>query len=97
MKKALILLIFASLSIFNADAQKKVPDTHKTNNEQKYRRTEIVLPVVKGLNCYKADLHVHTIYSDGEVTPRQRVREGERYIYKDRLRCYGRGILSAIL
>ena len=75
MKKALILLIFASLSIFNADAQKKVPDTHKTNNEQKYRRTEIILPVVKGLNCYKADLHTHTIYSDGDMTPRQRVRE----------------------
>lgn len=39
------------------------------------KRTEIVLPQVKGYNIYKADLHVHTIYSDGDVTPRERVME----------------------
>ena len=38
-------------------------------------RTEIILPQVKGYNIYKGDFHVHTIYSDGEVTPRERVRE----------------------
>lgn len=38
-------------------------------------RTEIVLPQVGGYNIYKADFHVHTIYSDGEVTPRERMRE----------------------
>lgn len=75
MKKILLLLAFAGLCIFNADAQKKVPDTHKTCNEQTYRRTEIILPQVNGFNSYKADLHVHTIYSDGDITPRQRVRE----------------------
>ena len=39
------------------------------------KRTEIVLPQVNGYNIYKADLHVHTIYSDGDVTPRERVME----------------------
>ncbi len=38
-------------------------------------RTEILLPKVKGYTLYKADFHVHTIYSDGNVTPRARVEE----------------------
>ena len=38
-------------------------------------RTEIILPQIKGYNTYKGDFHVHTIYSDGEVTPRERMRE----------------------
>ena len=75
MKRSLLIALFIAIVTTAAIAQKKVPDTHRTNNEQKYRRTEIVIPKVNGFNCYKADLHVHTIYSDGEVTPRQRVRE----------------------
>lgn len=38
-------------------------------------RTEIYIPQVNGFNVYKADLHVHTICSDGRVTPDYRVRE----------------------
>ena len=38
-------------------------------------RTEIILPKIKDYNIYKADFHVHTIYSDGNVTPRERVME----------------------
>ena len=38
-------------------------------------RTNFVLPSVDGLNCYTADLHVHTIFSDGEVSPEERVKE----------------------
>lgn len=38
-------------------------------------RAEIILPQVNGYNVYKADLHMHTIYSDGDVTPEFRVRE----------------------
>ncbi|MBQ5647631.1 MAG: histidinol-phosphatase [Alistipes sp.] len=77
MKRFLILLALVGLCAFNAKAQKetKIPDVHSTLPEQQKRRTEIILPQVKGYNCYKADLHVHTIYSDGEITPRQRVRE----------------------
>lgn len=39
-------------------------------------RHEIILPEVNGYHIYKADLHVHTIYSDADVTPELRVREG---------------------
>ena len=39
-------------------------------------RTEVVLPVqVNGFNVYKADLHSHTIYSDGQVLPIFRIKE----------------------
>lgn len=43
--------------------------------DKRVPRTEIILPQVNGYNIYKADFHVHTIYSDGEVTPRERMRE----------------------
>ena len=78
MKKFLLLLTLIAVGLLDANAQKAtktIPDVHQTCKEQKYRRTEIILPEVQGYNCYKADLHVHTIYSDGEITPRQRVRE----------------------
>lgn len=38
-------------------------------------RKEFVLPEVNGYKVLKADLHSHTIYSDGSVTPEYRVRE----------------------
>ena len=38
-------------------------------------RTDFILPQVDGLNCYTADLHVHTIFSDGDVSPAERVKE----------------------
>ena len=41
-------------------------------------RTEIIIPKIKGMNAYKADLHIHTIYSDGDVTPDMRVIEAWR-------------------
>lgn len=41
-------------------------------------RTEIIIPQVNGYNVYKADLHVHTICSDGRMTPGHRVKEAWR-------------------
>lgn len=38
-------------------------------------RAEMILPQVKGYNIYKADLHVHTVYSDGDVSAKGRVTE----------------------
>ena len=29
------------------------------------QRAEMILPQINGYNIYKADLHVHTFYSDG--------------------------------
>lgn len=38
-------------------------------------RKEIVMPQVGGYNVYKADLHTHTVFSDGWVLPDFRVAE----------------------
>ena len=39
-------------------------------------RKEVILPTqVNGFNVYKADLHSHTIYSDGQVLPIFRIKE----------------------
>lgn len=38
-------------------------------------RQEIVLPQVNGYNVYKSDLHTHTIFSDGAVLPKYRIKE----------------------
>lgn len=75
MKKALFAIVFSMLSITNIVAQQKIPDTHLTSNVVAARRTEITLPKVNGYTCYKADFHTHTIFSDGDLTPRQRIRE----------------------
>ena len=43
-----------------------------------HSRNDIVIPKINGLNVYKADFHLHTIYSDGDVTPEMRVIEAWR-------------------
>jgi predicted metal-dependent phosphoesterase TrpH len=75
MKKILFILMFAGLCISTADAQKKIPHSARLNNEVSARRTEIILPQVKGFNVYKGDFHIHTTYSDGRVNPGGRVTE----------------------
>lgn len=35
----------------------------------------VIIPGIPGYNAYKADLHVHTIFSDAQVTPQMRVME----------------------
>lgn len=71
-----ILLILGAIGLLStATAQKKIPSSHNTCKESWNRRTEIITPQVKGYNCYKADLHVHTSYSDGCVNPSGRVIE----------------------
>ena len=62
------------LCLVDASAQKKIPET-VTLVQNANRRTEIILPQVNGLNVYKADLHTHSIYSDANLTPEERVAE----------------------
>ncbi len=38
-------------------------------------RAEMILPQVKGYNIYKADFHIHTVYSDGDLSAKGRVTE----------------------
>lgn len=75
MKRLFLTLLAASICIFGADAQKKIPHSARLDNEVKSARTEIILPQVKGFNCYKGDFHIHTTYSDGRVNPDGRVSE----------------------
>ena len=79
MKKFFLILAVAAFASSSAMAQAvHAPTMGKTGirlYNQPAHRTEIILPQVKGYNIYKGDFHVHTIYSDGEVTPRERVRE----------------------
>ena len=79
MKKILLILAFAALCISSSDAQaaaaKKIPHSHRLSNNAAARRTEIILPKVNGFNCYKGDFHIHTSYSDGNLTPTARIHE----------------------
>ena len=74
MKKT-ILTICLLLGLGIAGAQTK---SYKFTEKLYYNtpsRTNFVLPQVDGLNCYTADLHAHTIYSDGDLSPEERVKE----------------------
>ena len=74
--KRIVVFALALLTLgATAVAQKSIPHSVRTFNGVTPRRTEIVLPQVKGFNCYKADFHIHTSYSDGRVTPAGRVVE----------------------
>lgn len=62
----------AALATLAAPAQDHV----NAPQSRTLQRHEMILPrQVAGYNLYKADLHTHTIYSDGQVTPQYRVRE----------------------
>ena len=77
------LVVFFSLvltAVIPAGAQYHYQDAKNVEmlRHSEYRtpvRTEIVIPQVCGYNVYKSDLHTHSVYSDGQVTPKYRVRE----------------------
>lgn len=80
MKKFLFCLA-AGFAALTASAQYTHPDNknvdmlkHSIRYDSK-SRTEIIIPQVNGYNVYKADLHTHTIFSDGQTTPEWRVIE----------------------
>lgn len=81
MKRILIAAITLACASFAADAQyyyqdSKNPEMLRHAERHEPCRKEIVLPAqVNGFNVYKADLHSHTIYSDGQVIPAFRVQE----------------------
>ena len=75
MKRLFLILALAGFCLVDATAQKTIPHSYALVRESKTRRTEIILPQVKGFNIYKGDFHVHTSYSDGVVTPAGRIIE----------------------
>lgn len=70
---ALVATLSASAQLYYTDATNK--DMLRHNAREGRQRVEMVLPQVRGFNIYKADLHNHTIFSDGSVTPEFRVQE----------------------
>ena len=80
MKKILIFATIIMVMSVAAQAQSYYQDSknyemlrHADRHEP--CRREIVLPQVNGYDVYKADLHTHTIFSDGQVMPSLRVQE----------------------
>ena len=69
----LLFAVSASAQFYYQDAANV--DMLRHSRQTSCERVEIVLPQVNGYNVYKADLHLHTVYSDGDVTPEFRVRE----------------------
>ena len=70
---AVVATMGASAQLYYQDATNVDMMRHSQRGEA--HRREIVIPNVNGYTVYKADLHTHTIYSDGSVTPEYRVRE----------------------
>ena len=77
MKTLKLSLLILLVTAFSASAQiKESVLRHKPGViGDKGVRSEIYIPQVMGYNVYKADLHTHTIYSDGDMTPALRVNE----------------------
>lgn len=67
------LALFAAVSL-NAQVLGEDILSHKPENVGGDRK-EILIPDVDGYKVLKGDFHLHTIYSDGCVTPDYRVRE----------------------
>ena len=80
MKRILVLLLAALTSASASYAQfhyqdAKNPEIMRHTNRREACRRTIVIPQVNGYNVYKADLHSHTMFSDGNVLPDYRIKE----------------------
>ena len=74
MKNRILLTLIAIVAFAATAVAQKKNDVMLPVHTGRHRQ-EIILPQVMGYNIYKADLHTHTIYSDGSVTPSWRLRE----------------------
>ena len=77
--KRLILTLVASMVALASSAQyyqnKTNPDILHITEPRTQQRVNFEIPQVNGYNVYKADLHTHTIFSDGQMTMDYRIRE----------------------
>ena len=77
--KKLFFTFTASVLALGASAQyyqnKTNPDILHITEPRTQQRVEFNVPQINGYNVYKADLHTHTIFSDGQVTMDYRIRE----------------------
>ena len=75
MKRIFIIAISIVFGLGVTNAQTKTYKFTERLYNKAPQRIDFVLPQVDGLNCYTAELHAHTIFSDGELTPEERVKE----------------------
>ena len=78
MKKTFAFIV-AALGVFTASAQYYQDYVNKdmlhVRQPRTVQRKEFVVPAIDGYTAYKADLHTHTIFSDGHLSMLSRVRE----------------------
>ena len=80
MRTSIIFSFFMVFVALTATAQSYYQDAYNSEmlrhaERREPCRKEIVLPQVNGYNIYKADLHTHSVFSDGSVLPKWRVEE----------------------
>lgn len=77
--KKIFLSFAAIITAFSASAQYYQDNVNKEmlhiRQPRTASRSEFIAPGVDGYTAYKADLHTHTIYSDGHLTMEARLRE----------------------
>ena len=77
--KKITLLLFAVAATLSASAQYYEDAVNKEmlhiRQPRTVQRTEFIIPSIDGYTAYKADLHTHTIFSDGHLSMESRVRE----------------------
>ena len=72
-----ILLAALGLAAFTQASAQQVyqdcnnPDILRPDQPTVLTRNEIIVPGIMGYNVYKADLHMHSTYSDGQLTPEE--------------------------
>lgn len=71
-----VAAVVASLSASAQYYQDNVnPEMLRMEHPRSHNRKEFYAPSVDGYTAYKADLHNHTVFSDGHLTMQSRVRE----------------------
>jgi histidinol phosphatase-like PHP family hydrolase len=77
--KRVILLVSSILVSLSSSAQYYVDAANKEmlhiRQPRTVQRTEFTVPAIDGYTAYKADLHTHTIFSDGHLSMESRIRE----------------------
>jgi hypothetical protein len=77
--KKITLLLVAVAATMSASAQYYQDAVNKEmlhiRQPRTVQRTEFTVPAIDGYTAYKADLHTHTIFSDGHTSMEARVRE----------------------
>lgn len=73
------LMLVAMLTVASVSAQYYEDAVNKEmlhiRQPRTVQRTEFIIPAIDGYTPYKADLHTHTIFSDGHLSMESRVRE----------------------